>query len=104
MTSAAVEVFAWGKDWSPIIVVNTGSIMTLVYYPHKATGDVIITHRQHPAHCCICDEDIVGTRPHTRKAYAQTAFIAHLKLHGRRTRKRNGAITQMEQKGQDDGM
>ena len=55
-------------------------------------GDIVITHRKHPAHCCICHQDIAGTKPPTRIVYRQRAFIEHLKLHGRRTRKRNGYI------------
>lgn len=94
--SEVVQVWAWGEDWSPITVVDSGSILTLVYYPHKAMGDIIITHRAHPVHCCICDEDVAGTKPHTRGKYRTRALVEHLKGHGRRTRKQNAFIVQAE--------
>ena len=90
--NSVVQVWPWGTEWSPITIVNTGTVMTLVYYPHRATGEIVLTYRDHPAHCCICDEDITGTEPDENSDAAQNAFIQHLKSHGRRTRKTNGYI------------
>lgn len=92
---SAVQVWAWGEDWSPITIISTGSVLTAVYYPHKATGDVIITMRGHAVHCCICGADVPGTKPHTRPAYVQRALLDHLRGHGRRTQKRNSFLVRM---------
>lgn len=92
MRAEAVEVYAWGKEWSPLVIAGTGTVMTLVYYPHKATADVIMAVRGFPVRCLICGEDVAGTKPHTRQAYSRRALLEHLRGHGRRTRKQNPAL------------
>lgn len=89
---SAVELYLWGQDWSPLVVAETGTVMTFVYYPHKKTPDIIITMRGHPVHCMICMEDIPRTKPRTRRRTVMEAVSEHLKAHGRRTRKRNKSL------------
>jgi len=77
-------------------LVDSGTALILVYYQHKATGDVILAARGAPMYCLLCESFIGGTKPHTRREYATNALIAHLKQHGKRTRKRNPAALALE--------
>lgn len=93
--NGVVEIYAWGEDWSPITVVSTGTVITAVYYPHKTTADAILSYKRHSVYCCMCESDVPGTKPRTRRRYAEIAILNHLKQHGRRTKKRNGYIARM---------
>lgn len=70
------------------ILVDISTVLMLVRYPYKRSTDIIVAISGHPAHCCICDEDV-----------ADWADLAdHIRGHDRRvgpakilTRKRNDA-------------
>ena len=79
--------YAWGQEWSPIIIGNTGTVVVPIYYPQNSTADAVLTVKGSDVHCLICGADIPKTKRRTK--HGQFVLMEHLRAHGRRTHKQN---------------
>ena len=66
----------FAKDEGKTVIVRLFGPMVGVYYPYRKTGDLYVALKEHPIHCCQCDQDVPDGE-----------FLEHVKSHNREKRK-----------------
>ncbi len=69
---------------APIQIVDTGTVLLAWRHPYRKSLSVMMTVKGHVAHCLECDQDVSGTKPHTRRALVAKAIMRHICSHDRR--------------------